>query len=230
MEVLPSALPGVEGLSGKGAVRIPLKPPLFLHADTVEKFEAASLEYLRAFHRQEPLKPGLSREELKSRTGPAAVRSFPFLLERLKNSGRVSLEKEFVRLSSHKIVLRLDQEEVKKRVGEYFLRVGLQPPVTGVISESLDLDLRTLRESISILIAEKQLVKVAEEMAMHSAKLDLLKEKIVALLGTGGKMTMQDFKEISGLSRKYSVPLLEYFDRSGLTIRVGDHRVLRKAN
>ena len=41
-------------------------------------------------------------------------------------------------------------------------------------------------------------------------------------------MTMQDFKEISGLSRKYSVPLMEYFDRSGLTIRVGDHRVLRK--
>jgi selenocysteine-specific elongation factor len=119
---------------------------------------------------------------------------------------------------------------VKKRVEEYFLQVGLQPPVTGVISESLDLDLRTLRESISILIAEKKLVKIAEEMAMHSTKLDPLQEKIVALLGDRGKMTMQDFKEISGLSRKYSVPLLEHFDRSGLTIRVGDHRVLRKTS
>lgn len=224
------ALTILEDLAGSGAVRIPLKPRLFLHADTVEKFEAASLEYLRSFHRQEPLKAGLSREELKSRTGPAAVRSFPFLLERLKNSGRINLEKEFVRLSSHKVVLRIDQEEVKKRVEEYYRRVGLQPPVTGVIGESLDLDLRILRESISILIAGKQLVKITEEMAMHSTSLDPLKEKIIAFLGDSGKMTMQDFKEISGLSRKYSVPLLEYFDRSGLTIRVGDHRVLRKAS
>jgi selenocysteine-specific elongation factor len=223
------ALAVLEGLVGKGAVRIPLKPPLFLHGDTVESFEAASLDYLRAFHRQEPLKAGLSREELKSRTGPAAGRSFPFLLESLKNSGRVKLEKDLIRLSSHKVVLRIDQEEVKKRVEEYYLGVGLQPPVTGVISETLNLDLRTLRESISILIGEKRLVKISEEMAMHHAKLEPLKEKIVAFLDGGGKMTMQDFKEISGLSRKYSVPLMEYFDRSGLTIRVGDHRVLRKA-
>jgi selenocysteine-specific elongation factor len=94
----------------------------------------------------------------------------------------------------------------------------------------MTLDPAALREAVRLLIGEKILEKISEDLALHSGKLDPLREKIKDFINSQGKMSMQDFKELSGLSRKYTIPLMEYFDRSGFTIRVGDHRVLRKSS
>ena len=97
-----------------------------------------------------------------------------------------------------------------------------------MIAGDLGLDEARLGESVRLLLSEKKLEKITEDLALHRESLEPLMAKVVAFLEGGGKMTMQDFKEVSGLSRKYTIPLMEYFDRNGLTIRVGDHRVLRK--
>ena len=135
-----------------------------------------------------------------------------------------------VRLSSHSVRLRSDQEEVKGKVESYFLRAALQPPVLSVIGTELSLDPRALRESITLLQSEGRLVKITEDLTIHSERLTPLRDRVVDFLKDGGRISMPDFKEISGLSRKYSIPIMEYFDRSGLTIRVEDHRVLRKSS
>jgi selenocysteine-specific elongation factor len=123
----------------------------------------------------------------------------------------------------------VDQERVKGQVEELFRRAGLQTPALDAVAQELRLDPRSLREALGLLIAEKKLVKITEEILMHEQSLEPMRAKVVAYLKGGAKLGMPEFKEISGVSRKYSVPLLEYFDRSGLTIRVGDQRLLRKS-
>ena len=159
-----------------------------------------------------------------------AEKAFPFLLERLTKSGKIAAEKDLVRLREHKVSLRVDQAEVKEKVEAYYTKVGLQPPVPGVISEELSLPRETLAEAVSLLLADGVLVKITQEMSIHAESIGGLKEKVVDHLKANEQIDMPAFKELSGLSRKYSIPVMEYFDRSGVTIRVGDHRKLRKSS
>jgi selenocysteine-specific elongation factor len=204
-------------------------PPLWLHRDEAEQFEQRALGLLRDFHAAEPLRPGLPKEELKSRFPAAAPRVFAALIELLAKKGRLAVEQDLVRLATHRVQLRVDQEQVRSRVEEIFLRAGLQTPALEAVAQELRLDAKALREAIGLLLASKKLVKITEEILMHEENLAPLRAKVVDFLAGGAKMGMPEFKEISGVSRKYSVPLLEYFDRTGLTIRVGDQRVLRRS-
>ena len=81
---------------------------------------------------------------------------------------------------------------------------------------------------VGLLHGEGTLAKVSEELYLHRDRIGPLQEKLVAYLEANGKIDMQGFKEVSGLSRKYTIPIMEYFDRNGVTIRVEDHRVLRR--
>jgi selenocysteine-specific elongation factor len=212
------------------AIRIPVKPPIFMHADSVRDYEERCLALLASYHSEEPLKPGISREELKSRLVRLTEKAFPFLLERLTNSGKIVAEKDIVRLREHKVSLRTDQAEVKAKVEAYYRRVGLQPPVPGVISGELSLLPEALAEAVSLLLTEGTFVKITEEMAIHAASIEGLRQKVIDYLTAQQEIDMPAFKTLSGLSRKYSIPVMEYFDRAGVTIRVGDHRKLRKSS
>ena len=204
-------------------------PPLWVHREEADGFEERALRILKDFHAAEPLKPGLSKEELKSKFPAAAPRVFAALIELLAKRGKIVLEQDLVRLKTHRIELRVDQELVKGRVEELFVRAGLQTPALDAVAQELRLDAKAVREAVGLLLAAKRLVKITEEILVHEQNLAPLRAKVGEFLKGGAKMGMPEFKEISGVSRKYSVPILEYFDRSGLTIRVGDQRVLRRA-
>ncbi len=204
-------------------------PPLWVHREEADGFEERSLRILKDFHATEPLKPGLSKEELKSKFPTAAPRVFSSLIDLLAKRGKIVVEQDLVRLKTHRIELRVDQELVKGKVEEVFIRAGLQTPTLDAVAQELRLDAKAVREAIGLLLAGKKLVKITEEILMHEQSLAPLRAKVGEFLKGGAKMGMPEFKEISGVSRKYSVPLLEYFDRSGLTIRVGDQRVLRRS-
>jgi selenocysteine-specific elongation factor len=205
-------------------------PALWVHREEADGFEERALRLLKDFHAAEPLKPGLAKEELKSKFPAAAPRVFAALIELLSQRGKIVLEQDLVRLKTHRIELRVDQELVKGRVEEIFARAGLQTPTLEAAAQELRLDAKAVREAVGLLIAAKRLVKITEEILVHEANLAPLRAKVGEFLKGGAKMGMPEFKEISGVSRKYSVPILEYFDRSGLTIRVGDQRVLRKSS
>jgi len=205
-------------------------PPLWVHREEADGFEERSLQLLKEFHAAEPLKAGLSKEELKSKFPTAAPRVFAALIELLAQRGKIVLEKDLVRLITHRIELRVDQELVRGKVEAIFIRAGLQTPAVDAVAQELRLDAKAVREVVGLLLASKKLVKITEEILVHEQHLSPLRAKVNEFLKGGAKMGMPEFKEISGVSRKYSVPILEYFDHSGLTIRVGDQRVLRKSS
>ncbi|HWR97519.1 MAG TPA: SelB C-terminal domain-containing protein, partial [Candidatus Methanoperedens sp.] len=204
-------------------------PPLWVHGETAAEFERRVTALLGAHHAAEPLKPGLPKEELKSKFPAASPRVFAALLERLAQAGTVATEQDLVRLATHRVRLRVDQEEVRGKVEAVFRRAGLQAPALDAVAQELRLEQRAVREAAGLLVADKRLVKITEEILIHEEHLAPLRAKVVAFLKGGAKLGMPEFKDLSGVSRKYSVPLLEHFDRAGLTIRVGDQRVLRKS-
>ena len=71
-------------------------------------------------------------------------------------------------------------------------------------------------------------MKVKEDLYFHRKAIEDLRDKLITLLREKGEITTPQFKDMTGVSRKYTIPLIEYFDRSQITVRVGDSRVLRK--
>lgn len=190
--------------------------------------EGLKEEVLRAveeFHRQNPLRPGISREELRGRL-PEGVepRLYGWLLDELLREGRLEAERELVRLRGHRA--GLEEGEVRE-VEEVYLRAGLTPPTLKELAQSKGMDLQRARETLGLLVHEGRLVKVKEDLYFHPKPLEELRGRLVAFLKERGKITTQEFKALTGTSRKYAIPLAEYFDAVRLTLRVGDERVLR---
>jgi len=204
-------------------------PPLWVHREAAASFAERALGILRDYHAAEPLKAGLAKEELRSKFPAAAPRVFAALLDGLARRGTVAVEKDLVRLATHRVQLRVDQEEAKRKVEEAYRRAGLQAPAPEALAAELKVEPQTVRQALALLVTEGRLARVTDEILMHEEHLAPLREKLTAYLRERGKLGMPEFKEITGVSRKYSVPLLEYFDRTGLTLRVGDQRVLRKS-
>ena len=85
-----------------------------------------------------------------------------------------------------------------------------------------------LKEVLAVMMAEDQLVKISEDLYFYKPALGNLKDKLVSFLVKESEIDMPAFKDLTGLSRKFSIPLLEYFDKMKVTMRVGDKRILRE--
>ncbi len=200
---------------------------IFIHADFFEKARSEIIDILTKYHHDFPLKVGLSKEELRSRTaGSHNPRLFNYIINRLIHEGAIAQEKEVVRLQEHKVTLAVDQEEVRRQIEEIYLKEGLQPPYFREVKDKFPGD--TGSDVLQVMVKEGILIKVKEDLYFHSQVIEGLKNRLVAFLKERGEIDTPQFKDMTGVSRKYTIPLVEYFDRSQLTVRVGDSRVLRK--
>ena len=189
----------------------------FLHRETRERLRADALRVLEDFHRRNPLKSGMSREELRGRAGQADERVFGHLLAVLEAEGVVRSEKDKVRLASHSLQLSPEQQKVVDGIEAEFRRAGAAPP-TPEDTES---------ELFQLLVADRRLIRVKEGLYFHADALRQIEGKLVALLREKKEIGPADIKDLLGISRKYAIPLLEYFDAQRVTQRVGERRVLR---
>lgn len=200
---------------------------LLIHADFLEKARDEILETLKRYHEQNPLKAGLLKEELRSRTtGSRNPKLFNALLSRLTREDLVVQDKESVRLKQHRVTLAEDQAKVREEIEEIYLESGLQPPyfkeLTGKFSRN------TAFEVLQVLLEDGVLVKIKEDLYFHRDTIARLKDRLTRFLEEKGEITTPQFKEMTGASRKYTIPLIEYFDKAQVTVRVGDSRVLRR--
>jgi len=187
----------------------------------------AILTQLKEFHQRSPMKLGFAKEELRTKLPPEMdVRLFQSLLGELIESGEVVMDKEWLRLSSHR-VSAADEKGLIKRIEEALLKAGLQPPSPKELAEAWSEAEGTLQTVFDYLTREGSLVKIKSGMYFHRTPLGQLKEELIAYLRTHQEITTPQFKDITGVSRKFAIPLIEYFDHIKLTLRLGDKRVLR---
>ncbi|MFC1891247.1 selenocysteine-specific translation elongation factor [Thermodesulfobacteriota bacterium] len=198
----------------------------FIHADFLEKAINEFTATLAQHHKDNPLKTGLQKEELRSRsTGARDQRLFNFIINQLVRKGTIVQENENLRLKDHKVRLAEDQEKIRKEIEDTYLNGGLQPPYFKELKDRISDD--SGDEILQVLVKDGVLVKVKEDLFFHNKAISDLKEKLVGFLKEKGEISTPQFKEMTGASRKYTIPIIEYFDRAQVTVRVGDTRVLR---
>ncbi len=198
-----------------------------IHADFLNRAKDEILKTITQYHKDFPLKAGLLKEELRSKsTGAKNPKLFNYLLNHLSQENIIVQEKEAVRLKDHQVTLAQDQEKTRQKLEERYLKSSLQPPYFKELKEEFPGNVA--REVLEVMVKEGVLLKIKEDLFFHRKIIEELEGRLVNFLKAHGTITTPQFKEMTGTSRKYTIPLIEYFDRAQLTVRVGDSRVLRK--
>lgn len=188
------------------------------------------LQWLSEFHAENSMKPGVGRGELASLWGrnfPAKL--FHMVLERSLKSGKVVSELDVLRLDKHKVSLASDTALVRENVLDAYEKGGIRPPNVKDVLEPMGVDFKQAAPVFRMLVEERLLTKINENIYYHTPAIDGIRDGIIRYFDDHEEMTPQDFKAVADLSRKYSIPVLEYFDKQKLTVRVGDARRLRKS-
>jgi selenocysteine-specific elongation factor len=201
---------------------------VYVSGEIVRELCAKLLEYVANYHRQNPLRHGVSRGELTS----AWAQGLPdklvhFLLERLLKSGELINEQQVLRLPEHKVSLAADQEKLRSRILEEYTSAGLEPPTVKQLLEKLDLKPKEAEPVLRLLAEKRELIKINADFYFSPQAVDKLKGMLRDYFSRNEEMGPMDFKELTGLSRKFAIPLLEFMDKEKLTMRVGDKRKLR---
>jgi selenocysteine-specific elongation factor len=218
----------LESLQQAGAV-IAVDREWYIHRAAADRLRAETLGLLEAFHRENPLRAGISREELRSRAGHAQERVFAQLLGALEAEGLVRSERDQVRLASHAIRLSPEQQRVVDGVEGEFRHAGAAPPSPeeALARQGVQGDER--HELFHLLVADRRLVRVKESLYFHAEALQSIQDRLVSYLREKKEIGPGDVKDLLGITRKYAIPLMEYFDAQRVTVRQGERRVLRGA-
>ena len=201
----------------------------FVHPESVTRLRGLVLAALEQFHRTFPLRPGMSREELRGRAGAADERVFGHLLETLAAEGVVRSERDKVRLAAHEVRLSAEQQKIVDRVEQEFLGAAAAPPSPEEALTRAGLAGDEEHELFQLLVEGRKLVRVKDSLYFHATALESIQDKLVAMLRERKEIGPGDIKDLLGISRKYAIPLLEFFDARRVTARVGERRVLRGA-
>jgi selenocysteine-specific elongation factor len=201
----------------------------YVHVDAAERLRREALAALAAFHAREPLKAGMSKEELRTRLGGVDERVFLHLLERFSAAGHIAVEKDKVRLTSHQVRLDPRQQQLVERLEAEFREAGVAPPSPEEAFAKLGMARPDEQALLQLLVDDRRLVRVREGLYFHAVPLHDAETRVTAFLREKQAITPQDFKDLLGITRKYAIPLLEYLDAQRVTVRVGDKRVLREA-
>jgi len=216
-------------LSTKTLIQVDKENRTYIHHTCFKTLKNDFQSHLAEYHSAHPLKPGMSKEELKTKLPPfLAPKLFNLTLNQMVKEQKIVQEENTVRLASHTVSLGSKQADVKNKILETYLQAGLQPPYFKELSKSMDADPKRSKDILMHLVNEGAIIKVKEDLYFHVETIEKLRKKLVGYLEARGEINTPQFKEMTGVSRKYVIPLAEYFDSTNVTLRVGDVRKLRK--
>jgi len=209
-------------------------PELFVHTENFQAMAARLMEQLEKFHAANPLVAGLPKEDLRAKLGAGdpprraapSTLLFNAILQALAAQGKIDVQGETARLAGRKIQLTVEEQAAKQQISEAFEKSGLEVPSPPEVLASLRIDRLRAAKLLQILVRESVLCKVTEDLIFHRSALKRLKELLARRKAQNNRINVTVFKEITGLSRKYAIPLLEYLDREHVTRREGDERII----
>jgi selenocysteine-specific elongation factor len=215
----------VEALTEEGKVRGVGR--LAIPAVRFDGYKQMIKSFLTDFHAKNPLKIGISREELRTRLPEVDQQVFQTALEEVVKEGGAETDKDRVKLPGVARMADESLERLEREIVAALEKSGLTPPLTGELADELRVKEGNLRDMLERLVYGGKVVKVKGDMYFSATRIEELKGTVRDALGQKKEMVPADFKAVLGLSRKYMIPLLEYLDEIKLTIRTGDKRILR---
>jgi selenocysteine-specific elongation factor len=217
----------LEDLVSRGRVLL-VDREWYVHVETAERIRQEAATALAAFHDREPLKAGMSKEELRTRLGGLEERVFLALLERYAGASVLVVDKDKVRLAGHAVRLSPVQQAASDRIEAEFRAAGVAPPTLDETFAKLGLSGPSTQAIAQLLVEGRRLVRIREGLYFHAEPLQAAVQQVLGFLRERQAITPQEIKDLLGISRKYAIPLLEWLDSQRLTVRVGDKRVLRR--
>jgi len=217
-----------ELLSKKDIIKFDREAERVINGELYGQLKDEMVRALEAYHSANPLKPGMPKEELKSKLPPEVDgKLFNSLLTDLLGSAAVAQDKDKVRLSGHHIALEGKHRDLEEKIKGLMRGSGLSPPTVKELCAQLNATEKEIQEILALLTDGGSVVKLKGGVHFHQDPLHELRGRLIAFLKEKGKISTQDFKALTGVSRKYAIPLAEYFDAIKVTVRVGDDRILR---
>lgn len=214
-------------VEGDVAVALGAKGDLgYVHRLSYDRLAAEILSRLEEFHRQEPLKDGLPKEELRSKLRHVGPVLFARLLQGLVETQRIAIDREKVRHFLHRPTLSASEQAIKDRLAAIYQKAGLQPPDLESALTQAGADSKTGITIFRRLADEATVVKIKDNLYLHHDHYRRAKEMLLNHFTLHAAITVQQFKELLGVSRKFAIPFLEHFDSARLTRRHNDERVL----
>ena len=205
------------------------EPRIFLGRESFAALKEHLCRELEDFLRLNPLKNGIGREELKSRLPQRSdPRFFTALLAALEKDGKILAERDIVRLSGSTGGVPAGSGVLLQKVLAALVAGGYEPPLVKELAARLGVSEKLILEHLYLLGRDGTAVKVKSDLFYAREPLTEIREKLVMFLRENKEIVPNEFRELTGLSRKFMIPVLEYFDQEKLTIRVGDKRVLRR--
>ena len=224
---VPEASLATELLASRQLVRLGQDPAVVVSREALSRLGGSALEALAAFHHAQPLKAGMPREELRVRSfGRASLVVFERVLADLAAAASVRLSPDTVALFRHEVRLSVGEGEARLLILESAVAAGLAGVETPVLAAQVKRDAKLLERVGRVLVAERVLERVGEGLLVHRDHLEALQARVRERWPPGSKIEVSDFKDLTGLSRKYVIPLLEYLDRVRVTRRAGTDRVV----
>lgn len=206
---------------------------IFIARTPFENLKSKTITEIENFHRKEPLAKGLLRETLREKIfAHLPTEIFKTVLENLQTENKIAAEKDFVRMRSHNLELSGDEENVRTRIKKIYETAKLEvPKLDDALAEAVKgtkLKRETARKVFQLFLNSGELIKITDEFYFSKIEIEALIKKLKSFAETSADrlIDVPKFKEIAGISRKYAIPILEYFDREKITRRAGDKRLI----
>jgi selenocysteine-specific elongation factor len=206
---------------------------VLVSAKEIDLLSKAVDNTIDGFHRQAPLSRGMPREAVRETVFarlPDEV--FQYVLSAMESAALITTDRETVRKVSHAATLNPDESKVLDNLRKAFTTSGLEVPrlddaLAAAVADTA-YDTESARRYFQLLTDSGEIVKVTDEFFFSRAAIDGLAKILreYAAASTDKLIDVPKFKELAGVSRKYAIPLLEYFDREHVTARAGDKRII----
>lgn len=218
-----------EPLSTKKMVVVDSASQRYVSLDIAEKMKGMLITHLIAYHKNNPLQQGIAKEELRTGLGRKVdPKVFQYCLNELIRKVVVVQEESVVRLAEHQVALKADEEQLRKDLSHWYRSKGLSTPtIRETMEQFAEYPPQLVKEMLDLQLRDGQLFKISETLYYTRDLIEPLITSVLQHMEKTGEIDAPTFKDLTGLTRKFSIPILEYLDRVKITMRIGDKRILR---
>jgi selenocysteine-specific elongation factor len=220
-EIAASLVPGAAS-ANSAVLKI---ADVLISADAFQQAKDEAVAAVNAFHTADPLVPGMAKGELAERLGLEPT-VFNAVLDSLVRDKKLESSAEIVRAAGRGVVMKDEESESKRIIEQAFAGAGLKVPALKDVLAGVKVDRVRAQKIVTLLLRDRVLVKLSEDLVFHRDALEQLRRLMAAAKARSPRIDVAQFKDLTGVSRKYAIPLLEYLDRERVTRRVGDERVI----
>lgn len=219
-----------EPISTKKIVVVDSASQRYVAVEIAEKMKEMLVNHMTNYHKNNPLQSGIAKEELRTGLGRKVdPKVFQYCLNELIRKAVVVQEESLVRLAGHQVALKADEEQLRRDLDGWYRSRGLSTPtIKETMEQFAEYPPQLVKEVLDLLLRDGQLFKISESLYYTKELIEPLIASVLQHMEQHGEIDAPAFKELTGLTRKFSIPILEYLDRVKITMRIGDKRILRK--